>query len=84
MTTSDVLDAAHRDPEALAGGRGPVTLDEVQREPALLSAVKRAIYRDRTPGRTGAEEEHHAEDVRRLENEAGHGGLPACLGVVTN
>ena len=47
----DVLDAARRDPEALVGGKEPVTLDEVQREPALLRAVKRAIDRDRTPGR---------------------------------
>lgn len=47
----DVLDAARRDPEMLVGGPGPVTLDEVQREPALLRAVKRAIDRDRTPGR---------------------------------
>src|SRR5581483_4834988 len=39
----DVLDAARRDPEALVGGRGAVTLDEVQREPGLLAAVKRAI-----------------------------------------
>lgn len=47
----DVLDAARRDPEILVGGPGPVTLDEVQREPALLRAVKRAIDRNRTPGR---------------------------------
>lgn len=47
----DVLDAARRDPEALVGGSEPVTLDEVQREPGLLKAVKRAIDRDRTPGR---------------------------------
>jgi len=47
----DVLDAARRDPELLVGGNEPVTLDEVQREPALLGAVKRAIDRDRTPGR---------------------------------
>jgi predicted AAA+ superfamily ATPase len=47
----DVLDAARHDPEVLVGGKGPVTLDEVQREPALLRAVKRAIDRDRTPGR---------------------------------
>ena len=33
------------------GGTEPVTLDEVQREPDLLRAVKRAIDRDRTPGR---------------------------------
>jgi hypothetical protein len=47
----DVLDAARRDPEVLVGGPGAVTLDEVQREPELLRAVKRAIDRDRTPGR---------------------------------
>jgi uncharacterized protein len=47
----DVLDAARRDPDALVGGSGPVTLDEVQREPALLRAVKRSIDRDRKPGR---------------------------------
>lgn len=47
----DVLDAARRDPEALVGGREPVTLDEVQRAPELLHAVKRAIDRRRTAGR---------------------------------
>ncbi len=47
----DVLDAARRDPEALVGGEEPVTLDEVQREPDLLHAVKRAIDRRRRPGR---------------------------------
>jgi uncharacterized protein len=47
----DVLDSAQRDPEALVGGTGPVTLDAVQREPGLLRAVKRAIDRDRKPGR---------------------------------
>jgi predicted AAA+ superfamily ATPase len=47
----DVRDAAQRDSEALVGGADPVTLDEVQREPGLLTAVKRAIDRRRTPGR---------------------------------
>jgi predicted AAA+ superfamily ATPase len=47
----DVLDAARRDPEALVGGRDPVTLGEIQREPGLLLAVERAIDRDRRPGR---------------------------------
>jgi predicted AAA+ superfamily ATPase len=47
----DVLDAARRDPELLLGGPDPVTLDEVQRAPDLLRAVKRAIDRGRTPGR---------------------------------
>ncbi|MDX9749547.1 MAG: DUF4143 domain-containing protein [Flavobacteriales bacterium] len=47
----DVLDAARRDPGALLGGDGPVTLDEVQRAPELLPAVKRAIDKDRRAGR---------------------------------
>ena len=46
----DVLDAARRDPDALVGGTQPVTLDEVQRQPDLLHAVKRAIDRQRRPG----------------------------------
>jgi uncharacterized protein len=51
LDTLDVFDAARRDPEVLVGGTEPVTLDEVQRVPGLLSAVKRAIDRDRVPGR---------------------------------
>jgi hypothetical protein len=47
----DLLDAARRDPEVLVGGSEAVTLDEVQLAPDLLKAVKRAIDRDRTPGR---------------------------------
>ncbi len=47
----DVLDAARRDPDILVEGREPVTLDEVQRAPEVLRAVKRAIDRRRTPGR---------------------------------
>jgi predicted AAA+ superfamily ATPase len=47
----DVLDAARRDPQALLGGTTPLTLDEVQREPEILAAVKRAIDRNRRPGR---------------------------------
>jgi predicted AAA+ superfamily ATPase len=47
----DTMDAARRDPELLVGGAGPLTLDEVQREPDLLRAVKRAIDRKRRPGR---------------------------------
>ena len=42
----DVLHLARTEPEALLGGPGPLTLDEVQREPELLRAVKRAIDRD--------------------------------------
>lgn len=47
----DVLDAARRDPEVLVGSNEPVTLDEVQRAPELLHAVKRAIDRKRSSGR---------------------------------
>lgn len=47
----DVLDAARRDPDSLLEGGAPVTLDEVQREPDLLHAVKRAVDRRRRPGR---------------------------------
>ena len=47
----DVLDRARRDPGALVGGPDPITVDEVQREPDLLLAIKRAIDRDRRPGR---------------------------------
>lgn len=46
----DVLEAAQRDPDALVGGDTPVTLDEVQRAPELLRAVKRAIDKNRRPG----------------------------------
>jgi len=46
----DVVDAARRDPDMLVGGAQPITLDEVQREPDLLRAVKRAIDRRRRPG----------------------------------
>ena len=47
----DVLDLARHDPAALVGGSVPVALDEVQRAPDLLLAVKRGIDRQRTPGR---------------------------------
>jgi len=46
----DVADLAHRDPDALVGGSTPIILDEIQREPELLSAVKRAIDRHRRRG----------------------------------
>lgn len=37
----DVADLARRDPEALVGSSVPVIIDEIQREPQLMSAVKR-------------------------------------------
>ncbi|TVR89010.1 MAG: ATP-binding protein [Trueperaceae bacterium] len=47
----DVRALAERDPDALVGGAGPITLDEVQRAPDLLHAVKRAIDERRERGR---------------------------------
>ena len=47
----DVREAVRRDPDQLLGGEAPVTLDEVQREPELLHAIKRAIDRGRRRGR---------------------------------
>lgn len=47
----DILDAARRQPDLLLDGDSPLTLDEVQRAPDLLHAVKTAIDRDRRPGR---------------------------------
>jgi len=46
----DVLETARRDPEVLVGGDQPVTLDEVQREPTILLAVKREIDKERRRG----------------------------------
>ena len=43
-------EAARRRPEALIGD-GPIALDEVQREPGLLPAIKVAVDRDPRPGR---------------------------------
>lgn len=47
----DVLGQARADPEDLLGRASRITLDEVQRAPGLLLAVKRDIDRDRRPGR---------------------------------
>lgn len=46
----DAQDLARREPRDLVGGDQPLTLDEIQREPGLLLAVKREIDRRRTPG----------------------------------
>ena len=46
----DVAEAAQRDPDVLVGGTVPVTIDEVQRAPELLRAVKRAIDTRRRRG----------------------------------
>lgn len=45
-------ETAIADPEGfVAGMRGPAFIDEVQRAPDLLLAIKRAVDRDATPGR---------------------------------
>lgn len=46
----DARSAAREDPALFVGGERPVTLDEVQREPDLLHAVKSAVDRRRQPG----------------------------------
>ena len=47
----EVLDLARSSPAVLVQGSEAVTIDEIQREPALLVAVKREIDRRREPGR---------------------------------
>ncbi len=47
----DILELAGKNPEALVGGAAKVTLDEVQRQPGLLSYIKRTIDSNRQPGR---------------------------------
>lgn len=46
----DALDLARRDPDGLIEDGSPVTLDEIQRAPDLLLAVKRAVDRRRRRG----------------------------------
>ena len=45
----DILDAAQRDPDSLFGDEA-ITLDEIQRAPDLLLAIKRHIDEQRRPG----------------------------------
>lgn len=48
----NVLERAKSDPEGLlASVPGPLAIDEVQRAPGLLLAIKAAVDRDRRPGR---------------------------------
>lgn len=47
----DVLERAQREPEALVSSKRPITIDEIQRSPDLLLAIKRGVDRDRKPGR---------------------------------
>lgn len=45
------LDAARRDPDGLLASSPALTIDEVQRAPGLLSAIKGMVDRNRRPGR---------------------------------
>lgn len=47
----EVLERARKEPEALVRSARRLTLDEVQRSPDLLLAVKRAVDEDKEPGR---------------------------------
>ncbi|MCP4662986.1 MAG: ATP-binding protein [bacterium] len=52
MDDSAILAAAQDDAQGfIAGLTGPAVVDEVQRVPALLLAIKAAVDRDRQPGR---------------------------------
>lgn len=53
-TTLDDIDAlarAEAEPDAFVRDPGPMTIDEIQRAPGLLLAIKRAVDRKRTAGR---------------------------------
>ena len=45
------LAAAKEDPDGFLAVEGPVTIDEAQKCPEILGAIKRSVDRDRTPGR---------------------------------
>jgi predicted AAA+ superfamily ATPase len=47
----DVLDLTEREPEALVFGKRPIAIDEIQRSPKLLLAIRRAVDRERKLGR---------------------------------
>ena len=52
LDDASALDAATRDPTGwLAAFQGPVAIDEIQKAPSLLPAIKARIDRRRTPGR---------------------------------
>ena len=52
LDDATALEAATADPAGfVAGLEGPAILDEIQRAPALLPAIKASVDRDRAPGR---------------------------------
>lgn len=46
-----IREGAKRNPEALLSGSEPITVDEAQKCPELLTAIKRLVDKDRIPGR---------------------------------
>ncbi|MCJ8141125.1 ATP-binding protein [Falsirhodobacter halotolerans] len=51
LDDATTLEAAHADPVGFLRGLDRVVIDEVQRAPALLLAIKTEVDRDRAPGR---------------------------------
>lgn len=51
LDSISTLDRAQNAPESLVGGDLPITIDEVQRAPRLLLAIKKAVDDRRRPGR---------------------------------
>ncbi|MGH7165025.1 MAG: ATP-binding protein [Nitrospiraceae bacterium] len=47
----EILERAEKEPDALVASKQPLTIDEIQRSPTLLLAIKRAVDRNRRPGR---------------------------------
>ncbi len=47
----ETLNTANRDPQVLIGGTAPVTLDEIQKAPKLLTGIKLEVDRNRQAGR---------------------------------
>jgi len=65
----DLLSEARRHPDRLLGRAARITLDEVQRAPEVLLAIKRHVDRERSPGQfivTGS------ADVRAMKQVADH------------
>lgn len=46
----NILEAARRDPEGFIAGNKPVTIDEAQKFPEILTVIKREVDRKRKPG----------------------------------
>ena len=51
MDDFEQIEAVRRNPDAFLQVSGGLTIDEVQRAPELLVAIKRAVDKDRRPGR---------------------------------